>query len=83
MRVGGGQRDQRLLQQLDLLLVRPHDAEVAHGPGAQGGDGEPLGIPDRSGQRRGPGEVGVGLSRVARPVLRLGQRDQRVAAGRG
>ena len=81
VRVVAGQRSQGLFQQLDLLVVGVDDAEIAHRPGAQGGHGQSIGVPDRPGQRRGPVEVRVGLGLVARAVLCLGQSDQCVTEG--
>ena len=51
---------QGLLQKLDLLLVGPHDPEVAQRPGAQGGGGQPLGRRPWPRQHGRPLEVVVG-----------------------
>ena len=75
-----GQRGQGLLQELHLSLVGPHDPEVAQRTGPQRGRGQAFGIAQGPRQCRRPLEVGVGQLGVTRPVLGLGESDQRVAA---
>jgi len=81
VRVVAWQRSEGLFQQLYLLVVGVDDAEIAHRPGAQGCHGQSIWVPDRPGQRRGPGKVRVGLGLVARAALCLGQSDQCVTEG--